>query len=132
MAFKLSKKQETERNGYVTGLTEASNALNDAIREFNEMMAEHREKVANAADLYNEMVGHVNEFITNVAETAREEWEEKSERWQEGDAGKAADSWIQAWERSFGEYELETPNDMEEFDASDDPITLEELPDSPE
>lgn len=101
MAFRLTNKEEKERQALAAELGEKAEALTEA------------------RDNYNEVVERAIAFRDGVAERLQSDFDNKSEGWQEGDKGSAAQELISAWE----ELEIEKV----EFDDPEDEERLEEV-----
>ena len=80
MAFKLTKRQETDRQIHVDELRKAHTVLEKAIED------------------YNEKINDAKEFVEGVASDWRTEFDERSEGWQEGETGQVVEELISNWE----------------------------------
>ena len=128
MAFKLGKAEIERRAEIVEAINEAWGKLDDAINVYNDAVAALREPLADALAAYNESVSEARGFAEDVVSQADEDLGDKSEKWQEGERGRAAVEFKDAWEYlSFDEIEIEYPDDV----AIDDPgygSALDEAP----
>lgn len=132
MAFRLTKKEQKQKDDFVCDLEIASAALGRAVAAYNEGLQALREGLLAEIATYNEKLEEVREFVEDVASSREEEYGEKSERWQEGDKGTAAATFYEAWQEvDLEAFEPELPEDLEEPDLShrDD---VENLPDAAE
>jgi hypothetical protein len=126
MAFKLSKEQLVARAALTPQLRDKARALNIAIAEFNRGVEPLAQAVAEAQDAYNETLEAARSLADGVAGSAREHFEAKSERWQESDKGIEVRTWIEQWEMSLDDIELELPEALEEIDPEGHAGVLED------
>ena len=129
MAFKLKKKEITERDNHVHEIEEAYSTLKSAIGEFNATIQEHREKIEEAQTKYHEVVHDAREWVQETIGEHRANLDERSERWKDSQAGRTADAWVEQWENlDMDPTSVELPEDLE---APDENIA-EELANLPE
>jgi hypothetical protein len=126
MAFKLSKEQLVARAALTAGLRDKARALNIAIAEFNRGIVPLAQAVAEAQDAYNETLDVARNLADGVAESAREQFDAKSDRWQDGENGMRVRSWIEQWEMSLDDIELDLPESLEEIDPEEHAGQLED------
>jgi hypothetical protein len=131
MTFKLSKEQSAKRQALAADLRAKAVALNIAIAAFNRGVEPLSRTVAEAQAGYNETLEMARALANGVAETAREEFDGKSERWQDGETGTQVRSWIEQWEMSLDEVDLDLPEALEELDPDAHADELEDAPVSP-
>ena len=131
MTFKLSKEQSAKRQALAADLRAKAAVLNIAIAAFNRGVEPLSRAVAEAQAGYNETLEMARALANGVAETAREEFDAKSERWQDGEAGTQVRSWIEQWEISLDEVDLELPEALEELDPDAHADELEGAPAAP-
>jgi hypothetical protein len=127
MAFKLTKKEITERDECVSELQEkwaiVEEVKNRAQEDTNAAVAS-----VNSAIDYQAAVTTAETFRNEIADRLRSEYDEKSEKWQEGDAASTANDFISEWENNeLGEFA--TVDDIElSVDEAEHATTLEQLP----
>jgi hypothetical protein len=131
MAFKLSREQLAKRHTLASDLRDKALTLNIAIAAFNKGVEPLAKAVAEAQDAYNETMEAARTLAGNVAEPAQEKFEAKSERWQESDNGIHIRIWIEQWEMSLDDIELDLPEPLEEIDPEDHAGEIEDAPGSP-
>ena len=68
----------------------------------------------------------------SVAETAREVFDAKSEKWQDGETGTRVRSWIDEWEMTLDDLDLDLPEPLEELDPDLHAGEIEDAPATPE
>jgi hypothetical protein len=134
MTFKLSKDKSAKRLVLAADLRVKAAALNVAIVAFNRGVEPLSRAVADAQAGYNETLEMARALADTVAETAREAFDAKSEKWQDSETGIQVRTWIDEWEMSLDEVDLDLPEPLEELDPDahadeleDAPAALEEL-----
>jgi hypothetical protein len=78
--------------------------------------------VADAQADYNETVERARNLAGQISDTAQEDFDAKSERWQDSDTGIQVRSWIEQWEMSLDDVDLELPEPLEEIDPRSMPL----------
>ena len=131
MAFKLSREQLAKRHTLASDLRDKALTLNIAIAAFNHGVEPLAKAVAEAQDAYNETLEVARSLADGIAADARERFEAKSERWQESDNGIQIRTWIEQWEMSLDDIELDLPEPLEEVDPEDHAGVIEDAPSSP-
>jgi hypothetical protein len=131
MSFKLSKEQSAEREALAALLRKRAAALNIAIAAFNREVEPFAEAVAEAQNEYNEVLASARTLASNIAEAAQEEFDAKSERWQEGEKGLQVRSWVEQWQMSLDDIDLELPEALTEIDPEEQAGELEDAPARP-
>jgi hypothetical protein len=131
MAFKLSKQQLAQRDALAADLRQQATVLNTAIAAFNRGVAPLAQAVTTATDDYNQMLDTARTLANDIAETARRKFDEKSERWQDGDRGIQIRTWIEQWEMSLDDVELDLPEPLEEIDPDDHAGAIESAAETP-
>ncbi len=71
-------------------------------------------------------------LAAGVAEPAQAQFDAKSERWQDGDTGTLVRSWIEHWEMTLEEVDLDLPEPLEELDPGTHAGEIEDAPAAPE
>ena len=110
VAFKISKQQLAERDALAAGLRKKAEALNVAISAFNQAIKPASQAVHEALEDYNEILEKARTLASSVTEAAQEEFDAKSEKWQDSDKGVQVRSWIEQWEVSLDDVDLECPS----------------------
>jgi hypothetical protein len=131
MVFKLRKDQLARRDALAADLRSKANALNVAISAFNEQVEPLSQAVAEAQVNYNESMEAARILASQISEAARGDFEAKSERWQESDNGIQVRTWIEEWEMSLDDVDLDLPEPLEEIDPDEHADQLEAGPASP-
>jgi hypothetical protein len=119
MAFKLSKQQLAERNTLAADLSKKAEALNIAIAAFNQAIGPLSQAVGHALEDYNGVLEKARTLVDIVTETAQAEFGAKSEKWQESDTGIQVRSWIEQWEMSLDDVDLDLPEPLTEIDPDE-------------
>jgi hypothetical protein len=131
MAFKTTKDQLVRRDALAVELRSRANALNTAIADFNRQLEPIARAVAEAQTYYNEAMESARTLASEISSPAQEQFDTKSERWQDSDAGNQTRSWIEQWEMSLDDVELDLPEPIEEIDPEEHAGVLEGGPSSP-
>jgi hypothetical protein len=119
MAFKISKKQLAERDTLAADLRKQAEALNIAIVAFNQAIEPLSQAVGAALEDYNSILEKARTLADIVIETAQAEFDTKSEKWQESDTGIQVRNWIEQWEMSLVDVDLELPEPLTEIDPDE-------------
>lgn len=130
MSFKLSKEQSADRKALAAVLRTRAAALNIAIAAFNQAVEPFVKAVAEAQNDYNEVLETARALAINIAEAAQEEFDAKSERWQDGDRGVQVRGWIEQWQMSLPEVDLDLPEMLPDIDPDEHAGELEDAPTS--
>jgi hypothetical protein len=128
MTFKLSKDQSARRLVLAADLRAKAAVLNTAIAAFNRGVEPLSRAVAEAQAGYNETLALARALADSVAETAREAFDAKSEKWQDSETGTQVRGWIDEWEMSLDEVDLDLPERLEELDPDAHADELEDAP----
>ena len=131
VAFKLSKRQSTERGVLATDLREKATRLNAAIAAFNQAIEPLTRPVIEALEDYNETLAKARALAGGITETAHDEFDAKSERWQQSDKGVNVRNWIEQWEVSLDDIDLDLPEPLTEIDPEQQISEIEEPPSGP-
>jgi hypothetical protein len=132
MAFKTTKAQLAQRDALAAELRSRAYLLNVAIGKFNRELAPLTEALVEAQANYNETMEHARTLASEISEPAQEQFDAKSERWQDSDAGTRIRTWIEQWEMSLDDVDLDLPEPLEEIDADEHASILEGGPGKPE
>ena len=125
MAFKVTREQLARRDVLAADLRAKATALNTAIASFNREIEPLARAVAEAQANYNETVERARTLASQIWQTAQEVFEAKSERWQESDSGIQVRTWIEQWEISLDDIDLDLPEPLEEIDPDEHASALE-------
>jgi cell division septum initiation protein DivIVA len=131
MAFKLSKQQLAERDALAADIREETKALNAAIAAFNQAIEPLSRAVVEAQDDYNAILEKARALASGVTEAANGEFDARSERWQGSDKGIKVRSWIEQWEVSLDDVDLEVPEPLAEIDPEEHAFEIEGAPAGP-
>jgi cell division septum initiation protein DivIVA len=129
--FKISKQQLAERDALAADLRKKAEALNGAISAFNRAIEPVSQAVHQALEDYNEILEKARTLASSVTETAQEEFDAKSEKWQDSDKGVQVRSWIEQWEVSLDNVDLELPEPLAEIDPDGQAGQIEGAPPHP-
>jgi uncharacterized coiled-coil protein SlyX len=129
--FKLSKQQLAERTALAADLREKAKVLNAAIAAFNQAIEPLSRAVVEAQDDYNTTLEKVRALANGVTETAHDEFDARSERWRESDKGIQVRGWIEQWEMSLDDIDLEVPEPLTEVDPEEQALEIEGAPPVP-
>jgi methyl-accepting chemotaxis protein len=131
VAFKLSKQRLAERDALAADLRERTKALNAAIAAFNQAIEPLSRAVVEAQDDYNAILEKARALASGVTEAARDAFDARSERWQESNTGIKVRSWIEQWEVSLDDIDLEVPEPLTEIDPEEHAYEIEGAPAGP-
>jgi hypothetical protein len=131
MVFRVGKEQLTKCDGLAVDLRVKAEALNLVIATFNKGIEPLAQAVAEAQADYNQTLEMARTLTGNVAEAAQNEFEAKSEKWQESEKGIQVRTWIEQWEMSLDDIELDLPEPLEEIDPDEHADELEDACGSP-
>ena len=70
-------------------------------------------------------------LANNIVEAAQDEFDAKSERWQDGERGVQVRSWIEQWQMSLHEVDLDLPEMLPDIDPDEQAGELEDAPANP-
>jgi hypothetical protein len=126
MTFKVGREQLAKRDALAAKLRQKAETLNTAIATFNQGIEPLSRAVAEAQNAYNETLEAARTLTGNVAEAAQEEFDAKSERWQNGENGMRVRTWIEQWEMSLDDIELDLPEPQEQIDPEEHAGELED------
>jgi chromosome segregation ATPase len=125
MAFKVNKEQLARRDVLAADLRAKAIALNAAIAAFNREVGPLARAVAETQANYNETVEQARTLASQISEAAQEVFDAKSERWQDSDNGTQVRTWIEQWEISLDDIDLDLPEPLEEIDPDEHAHALE-------
>jgi hypothetical protein len=131
MAFRLRKDQLTERDALAADLRKKAEALNIAIAAFNHAIGPGSQAVGEALAAYNGTLEKARALASSITEPAQEQFDAKSEKWQESDKGIEVRSWIEQWEMSLDDIDLELPEPLPEIDPDEQAGQIEAAPQTP-
>src|ERR1700686_4391762 len=131
MAFRLRKDHLTERDALAADLRKKAEALNIAIAAFNQAIEPVSQAVGEALADYNGTLEKARALASSITEPAEEQFDAKSEKWQESDKGIEVRSWIEQWEMSLDDVDLELPEPLEEIDPEEHAAALASGPGRP-
>ena len=131
VAFRLSKQQLAERNALAADIREKTKVLNAAIAAFNQAIEPLSRTVIEAQDDYNAILEKARALASGVTEAARDEFDARSERWQGSDKGIKVRIWIEQWEVSLDDIDLEVPEPLTEIDPEEHAVEIEDAPSGP-
>jgi chromosome segregation ATPase len=131
MAFKTSRDQLARRDALAAELRSRAYALNIAIADFNRQLEPLARAVAEAQTHYNDAMESARTLASEIAGPAQEQFDAKSERWQDSDLGTQVRSWIEGWEMSLDDVELDLPEPLEAIEPDEHAGALESGPGNP-
>jgi chromosome segregation ATPase len=131
MAFKTTKDQLARRDALAGELRSRAKELNIAIADFNRQIEPLALAVAKAQDNYNDVMESARALASEISGPAQEQFDAKSERWQESEAGIQVRTWIEQWEASLDDVDLDLPEPLEEIDPEEHARDLEGGPYKP-
>ena len=110
---KLSKDDLKAREEAVKKLTEAFNALSEAVDAYNDNLATEWESVAHAQEQYNDALTQAQEWRDGIVSQMEDYMGERSEKWREGEAAESYEAWKDQYEGvEFTESNLNQPDDL--------------------
>jgi cell division septum initiation protein DivIVA len=125
MTFKISKQQLAERDALAADLRKKAEALNIAIVAFNQTIQPVSQAVRDALEDYNGILEKARVLADSVTEAAQGKFDGKSEKWQEGDKGVQVRIWIELWEMSLEDVDLDLPDPLTEIDPDEQASAIE-------
>jgi multidrug efflux pump subunit AcrA (membrane-fusion protein) len=125
VAFKLSKQQLAERDALAAELRKKAAALNNVIVTFNRAVEPLSKAVSEVLEDYNTTLEKARTLASNITAPAQDEFDAKSEKWQASDKGIQVRTWIEQWEVSLDDVDLELPESLTEIDPDDHAGVLE-------
>lgn len=128
----ITKIQSEQLNSFKSALEQKQENLESAIADFNADAQElWANLVADKIDDYNKTVVATQNFIDQTREEIQTYYDERSESWQSGERGTSFDEWIDGWDVSLEEIDIDSPDgiDLPDFEAVGQ---LEELPEEPD
>jgi hypothetical protein len=131
MAFKLSREQIAARDALATVLRGKAEALNITIAAFNHGVEPLSRAVGEALNDYNGILETARTLAGSIPETAQQAFDAESERWQDSEKGVEVRSWIEHWEMSLDDVELELPEELVEIDPDEHADRIKDGPGSP-
>jgi hypothetical protein len=131
VVFKLSKPQLAERKALAADLRKKAVALNTAIVAFNEAVEPLSQAVGEAQGDYNGILEKARTLTSSVTAVAQQKFDAKSEKWQESDKGILARCWIEQWEMSLDDVDLDLPEPLTEIDPDESAGRIEAAPPNP-
>jgi hypothetical protein len=131
VAFKINKQQLIERDVLAADLRKKAEALNSVIVAFNQAIEPLSQAVHVALEDYNEILEKARTLASGVTEAAQPAFDAKSEKWQDSDKGIQVRSWIEQWEVSLDDVDLELPEPLTEIDPDDHAGQIEGAPPDP-
>jgi type II secretory pathway component PulM len=130
-AFKLSKRQATERDVLAADLREKGTALNAAIAVFNQAIEPLSRPVIEALEDYNATLEKARALAGGITEAAQDIFDARPERWQQSDKGIKVRIWIEQWEVSLDDLDLDLPEPLTEVDLEQQAAEIEGPPSAP-
>jgi hypothetical protein len=131
MTFKISKQQLAERDALAADLRKKAEALNIAIVAFNQTIQPVSQAVRDALEDYNGILEKARVLADSITEAAQGEFDEKSEKWQESDKGVQVRTWIEQWEMSLEDVDLDLPEPLTEIDPDEQAGAIESASPAP-
>ena len=125
MAFKTTRDQLARRDGIVAELRARADELNVAIVEFNRKLDPFVRGVVTAQASYNGVLESARTLASEISDPAQAQFDSKSEKWQDSDAGVQVRIWIEQWEMSLDNVELDLPEPLEDIDPEEHAGQLE-------
>ena len=120
-----------ERDALAADVREKTKALNAAIAAFNQAVELSSRAVVEAQHDCNAILEKARAFASGVTEAAHDEFDTRSERWQESNTGIKVRSWIEQWEVSLDDVDLEVPEPLTEVDPEEHAFEIEGAPAGP-
>jgi hypothetical protein len=128
LAFKLSRQQLAERDAVAADLRKKAIALNTAIATFNQAFEAFTQPVVEALENYNAILEKGRILAGSVTAAAHDEFDAKSERWQDSEKGIQVRTWIEQWEMSLDDVDLDVPEPLAEIDPDEQALEIEGAP----
>lgn len=119
MAFKLNKQQLAERDVLAGELRRKAEELNIAIVAFNQAIAPLSQTVSEALEKYNGTLETARILASSITEAAQNKFDAKSAKWQESVKGIQVRIWIEQWEVSLDDVDLDLPEPLAVIDSNE-------------
>jgi hypothetical protein len=120
-----------ERAALAADLREKATVLNAAIAAFNQAIEPLSRAVVEAQDDYNATLEKARSLANGVTEAAHDEFDARSERWRESHKSIQVRGWIERWEMSLDDIDLEVPEPLTEIDPDAQALEIEDAPPGP-
>lgn len=127
----ISNKQLEQLNSFKSDLQQKQEEVSSASTDFNGKVQElWANLVADSIDEYNKTVSAAQDFVDQTQEEIQNYYDERSESWQSGEHGTSFNEWINQWDVSLEEIDMDSPSetDLPDFGAVGQ---LEDLPEEP-
>jgi hypothetical protein len=131
VAFKLNKQQLAECDTVAADFRKTAHVLNIATVAFNQAIEPLCQAVGEAVEAYNGILENARTLASSVTEVAQAKFDAKSEKWQESDKGIQVRIWIEQWEMSLDDVDLELPEPLIEIDPDEQAGQIEGAPRNP-
>lgn len=131
MDFQLDKAASETRTQLVELLDKSGQALIAAVDDFNGFMQSAWEPVREAVNKHNANIAQAQGFINDIHEQYDRALKDKSDRWKQSETGEMVSAWIEEWEASLDEVEVEPPDNLDTDDLNDAQQVLDDLPAEP-
>ena len=128
MTFKLTKTERKEIDGLLQALLDAHALLDNAVLVYNEALTAAHTELQPHVEAYNGAASDLVGYVNGLAEEHDEEWNNRSEKWQEGEAGSAAQSWIESLRIEIDECDIDAPDEITLDLPDGSEITIEDQP----
>lgn len=129
--FKLNKQQLAARDALAVDLRKRAEALNIAVHTYNQAIEPLSEAVGKALEDYNELMEKARTLASSITEPALDNFDAKSAKWQESDKGIQVRSWIEQWELSLDDVDLELAEPLAEIDLEGHAAEIADAPPNP-
>lgn len=128
----ISNKQSQQLNSFKSDLEQKQEKVEEAIANFNANVEElWANLVADSINEYNLTVIAAQDFVDQTRSEIQSYYDERSDSWQDGNRGTLFNEWIEQWDISLEEIDINSPTetDVPEFEAVGQ---LESLPQEPD
>ena len=114
-----------EHDTLAADLCKKAEALNIAIAAFNQAIGPLSQAVGDALADYNGILERAPTLADIITEAAQAEFDMKSKKWQESDTGIQVRRWIEQWEMSLDDVDLDLPEPLTESDPDEHAVAIE-------
>jgi len=126
----LTREQIQTKLKLAQQLAEAGEDLQETIHRFNATLHIASAEIQALQGRFNELVQEAQGFVQSIHDEQETYRDDRSDRWNESDAGQTYEVWMDAWDASLEEIDLDLPEEIAEvpLDALE---ILRDLPERP-
>ena len=129
----LTREQIQTKLNLTQRLSEVGEELQDAISHHNQLLEAAHDEIRELEGRYNEICEEAQGFINTIKDGQEAYSNDRAEQWREEKAGEAYETWMDVWDTTLEEVEIDLPDEVENVSPySMQAIeVLRDLPDHP-